>query len=212
MAEQVKSLWPTQIRPHILSPITILKAQAEALVRQTGGILLADIKRKEIEGEKVELAFEIVVPVLDGYRQRILNVAHDKDLPYPCIVDAEVFKNSDREQFRNFLEGGLKFSFGDANKTESVEFTSPIIKAGRLSRLQVANKADSDVEFTDIIAKVLQSPQVLSTAQSLIARASEALAENEQPVQTLDNELLELPPADSTDELSEGENLVEESE
>ncbi|HJT34208.1 MAG TPA: hypothetical protein VJ783_19330 [Pirellulales bacterium] len=38
------------------------------------------------------------------------------------------------------------------------------------------NRADSDQELVDLVAKVLQSPHVLSAAQSLIARASAALA------------------------------------
>lgn len=38
------------------------------------------------------------------------------------------------------------------------------------------NRADTDEELVDLVAKVLQSPQALSTARSLIAWASEALA------------------------------------
>ena len=178
MSEQIKSLWPAEIRPHILSPMIILKAQAEALVKQTGGILSADVKRKETEGGKVELTFDIVVPALNGYRHRILNVAYDMNLPYPCIVDAEFFSSGAKSVFRGFLEG-------------------------RPPPDAFSNRADSDTEFIDIIAQVLQSSHILSIAQSLIARASEALAENEQLVQTVDNESLESPPADSTNETTE---------
>jgi len=39
-------------------------------------------------------------------------------------------------------------------------------------------RADTDEEFTAYIAEVLRSPHVLSVAQSLVARANEALAKN----------------------------------
>jgi len=39
-------------------------------------------------------------------------------------------------------------------------------------------RADTDEEFTADVAEVLRSPHVLSVAQSLVARANEALAKN----------------------------------
>ena len=41
------------------------------------------------------------------------------------------------------------------------------------------NRADDDEEFFVLVRKVLNSPPVISAAQSLIARASEALEETE---------------------------------
>jgi hypothetical protein len=155
MTETVKSLWPPQIRPNILSPMTILQAQAVALLQQTGGVLSADIKRRE-EGDKLILTFDIVVPALDGYRHRVLVLAHGRDMAYPAVVDAEVFRPTGLASVREFIEAQQAPLLGVTKK--------PV------------NRADSDQELVDLVGKVLQSPHVLSAAQSLIARASEALA------------------------------------
>lgn len=157
MSENIVSLWPDEIRPEILSPMTILQAQAKALATQTGGVLLGEVKREEGEGNKVTLAFEFVVPALDNYRRRILNVVHDKDSAYPAVVDAEIFRSSTAHVIKTFLEENIGVSEG-----------------------KFANRADSDQEFIEIFKKVIQSPPVLSSASSLIARANETLAGKEK--------------------------------
>lgn len=155
MTETVKSLWPPQIRPSIMSPLTILQAQADALIRQTGGVLSADIKRRE-EEDKLVLTFDIVVPALGDYRHRILVLAHGREMAYPSVIDAEIFRPMGLASVREFIEAHQGVLLGGTKK--------PV------------NRADSDQELVDLVAKVLQSPEVLSAAQSLIARASEALA------------------------------------
>ncbi len=137
--------------------MTILRAQAVALATQTGGVLLGDVRREEGEGNKITLAFEFLVPALDNYRRRILNVVHDKDSAYPAVVDAEIFRSSTANVIKTFLEETAGVSEG-----------------------KFANRADSDQEFIEIIKKVIQSPPVLSSASSLIARANEILVEKKK--------------------------------
>lgn len=152
MSDDVTSLWSSEIRPEIQSPVSILRTQARALQRQTGGVLTGDIGSKVMDENKVVLSFDIVVPALEQYRQRILNVGHTKDLPYPCIIDAELFRG-DNNAYTNFLESGQVYT-------------------------GVRNAAKNDAEFLDIIGNVLRSSHVVSVAQSLIARTTDAGEEN----------------------------------
>ncbi len=155
MATNVQSFWPRVIRPKILSPLAILRGQAEALATQTGGVLLAEVTKKDIATDHKNrtdaLTLDIVVPALSNYRHRILRVVHAKDQPYPAIVEAEIFRLCRKAIFED--SGALKTS--DAE-----------------------NRADTDQEFIALVKKVLGSPQVLSAAQSLIARATDALVGN----------------------------------
>jgi hypothetical protein len=152
MQDNIGSLWPNQIRPRILSPIQILRAQAEGLAKQTAGLLFAEVNADEDE-EDTTVSFEIVVPALKGYRHRIMNVKYKNNLPYPAIIDAEIFRGTQND-LRSFLA---------TVKGES----------------KAVNRANDDQEFFEIVRMVLNSPPVISAAQSLIARANEALEETE---------------------------------
>ena len=167
MSRDLTSLWSDQIRPKILSPRAILKAQAEALAQQTGGLLLAEIKENQLDNGMVKLDFSIVAPALEGYRHRVLTVAHQMDLPYPSVVDSQIFRHlhpDSRESLQRALETG---------------------------KLPLAYRADSDEEFIQFVQQILTSSSVLSVAQSLIARASEAVTENQPQPQTspMENDL-----------------------
>lgn len=137
MSQNIQSLWSPDIKAKVLSPLTILKGQAEALALQTGGVLLAEVI-EEREEEDISLSMDLVAPALHGSRHRILKVIHHDGLPYPAWVEAEIFQY-------NFPSG---------------------------------KRANTDHEFTERVAEVLRSAQVLSVAQSLVARANEALSAN----------------------------------
>ncbi len=151
MEDNIGSLWPTEIRPQIQSPLNILKAQAQALSQQTSGVLQAEIspvltRRGE---DKIIFSFDIVVPALDNYRRALFIVEQAKGLAYPATLEAEFFKNQrELDPFRGIEPG---------NKPD--------------------NRADNDQEFIQVLSTVLRSPQVVSLAQSLIASANEALSE-----------------------------------
>lgn len=137
MAQNIQSLWSPEIKAIVLSPLTILKGQADALALQTGGVLVVEIDEERQEGTKT-ISFDVVVPALNGSRHRILKVVQSEGQEYPAFVEAEVFQFEPRSRKR----------------------------------------ADSDDKFTALVAEVLRSGQVLSVAQSLVARANEVLRTN----------------------------------
>lgn len=70
-----------------------------------------------------------------------------------------------------------KYSVPRADEHCSVSYKGSLEVAGGLPP---ENRADSDKELLAIVARVLKSSHVLSAAQSLIARASDALGEEVQ--------------------------------
>lgn len=155
MSQTIESLWPQQIRERVLSPTVILRAQAEALARQTGGILLGEIN-KQVTEKGVSLAFNIVVPALDNYRHRVLDILYAENSPYPAIVDAEILRPISSVLVRLLVESG-------------------IVQDG-------SARADSDKELIALVEKVLKSPQIVSAAQSLLARSSDVLSEESSQI------------------------------
>jgi hypothetical protein len=149
--ENTASLWPDAIRATVQSPQAILVAQAEALTEQTSGVLVGDVKSGFAEGDQSLLYFSILVPDLGGYRHRILVVQHEKDMHYPSMIDAEVFRPSEVKTLSEILR--------------------PLTEGNKPN-----NRADSDKEFIDLVRKVFQSPYVVSVAQSLIARVNDVRA------------------------------------
>jgi hypothetical protein len=137
----------------VRSPASILVEQADLLARQTNGILVGELTSHDSEGEKGDetgLALDIVVPALDGFRQRILVAKHAVGMPYPVRVDADVFR---------------------------VRLPPPPLRPLREAlEAKPPNRADSDTEFIEVVGKVLRSPHVTSVAQSLLALANERFA------------------------------------
>ncbi len=187
MTLSINSLWPSQIRANIQSPFAILQGQADALSKQTGGLLLGKITRGKGNEGKVSLLFDIVVPALGDYQHRVMIVAHGTEMVYPASVDAETFRPSGLQSFRTFLETQESFLTGAEGK-------------------KPANRADSDQELTEMVAKVLQSPYVVSAAQSLIARANDALAAKEREIPS-NVEACDSPASGKDAGLPEGETL-----
>jgi hypothetical protein len=162
MAEQIHSLWPEVIRPNISSPSAILHIQAAGLGAQTNGILLGEIgKRVDDDGKKITLTFDIVVPILNEYRHRILAVSHSKDMAYPAFVDAEALRSAARNVY---VPPSVAISQMLEGYTKSPPF----------------NRADSDQQLMGLLKQILESPEIVSTATSLIALANDALAEKER--------------------------------
>lgn len=93
MVQNIQSLWSPDIKGTVMSPSIILKGQAEALALQTGGVLLAEVVEERGEDE-VSLSLDLVAPVLQRSRHRVLRVTHSLNMPYPAKVDAEVFKRT----------------------------------------------------------------------------------------------------------------------
>jgi hypothetical protein len=165
MPTDVLSLWSPQIRPTIQSPWAILHSQAEALTKQTNGLLVGRVKKSSPgDGKRESLSLEIVVPALDLYYQRVLVIEHNQGMPYPALVDAEIFRP--------------RMSVADALKaaTSSLAISGLPLQEEK----KPPNQADNDEELIELVKKVLQSGPVVSVAQSLIARANDALAEKQR--------------------------------
>lgn len=151
MSKDLASLWPESIRADIQSPWRILHAQAEALRRQTMGILVGEItKMEDGNGEEI-LAFDIVAPELNGFRKRIMKVSYEMNIYYPSTVDSDSF-NIDADH-------------NDANYRDV--YGNPVYLAR------------DDNEMMELVGKVLRSSYVVSIASSLICRVNEKLEEKE---------------------------------
>src|SRR4051794_3745040 len=135
------SLWSNKIRANVSSPWTILDSQARALADQTNGILVGHITRRLPDSEKnVVITLDIFVPTLK-YSHRVLVARHKAELPYPVMIDAEVFRPTSFDEIREAARTAAMIS----GKTEK-----PV------------NRADSDEELSELVQQVLNSPYVVS--------------------------------------------------
>jgi hypothetical protein len=149
MANAVKSLWSPQIKPDVLSPRQILNVQAAALAEMTGGVLVGELLERNKDDEQVVFTLNMFAPTIK-YRQQVLVARHALGLLYPVALDAEVFRP------KGLLPAGNVFDRLTGKKPES--------------------QADNDEELVMLVGKVLQSSEVVSQAQSLIALSNEARA------------------------------------
>ena len=89
MAVQIPNLWPVeQVQVDVLTPLAILRVQATNLNQMTQGILVGKVSTLSSE-ETVQHHLDVLVPVLNNYRHRLLSVTHAKDRAYPVVVQAE---------------------------------------------------------------------------------------------------------------------------
>jgi len=136
MPNVTRSLWPKEITPEIVTPLAILKPQAEVLKDITNGILLGEVSvSQDAEQKKTYLTLDIIAPELGNYRQQVLRVSHEAGRSYPAYVEAECIGLGE-----------------EVNQT---------------------NRAATDHDLYNLVAKVLQSDAVKSLAASLIARSNE---------------------------------------
>ena len=108
MNPRINSLWSTDIKPGILSPLDILETQVFALREQTDGLLTAEVRANPDNAEgAVYLLLDIVVPSLNGSRHRILTARYFAERIYPCHVDAEALRSAEAaysdEEFRELV-------------------------------------------------------------------------------------------------------------
>ena len=152
MSDTVQENWPSEVREMVQSPLSILLERAGELTQRTKGQLVGEVTPREREDDRVELQFDMVVPDLQNYRHRIMTVSHRPLLPYPAVIDAELFRSGVLGSLQLFIEHQMIVG-GEGKKP--------------------ANRADSDEEFLDLVKKVLYSSHVRSVSQSLILRVAE---------------------------------------
>ena len=93
MATAIPDLWSDDIDVSVLTPIAILRKQADLLRQKTKGILEVDVTMLTSDKNKVLIHFDIVAPALASYRHRLLEVTHKREFAYPAFVAAVCFEH-----------------------------------------------------------------------------------------------------------------------
>lgn len=175
MSNTGTSLWPTAVRPGVRTPHDILSAQAEALAQQTDGVLVGELSVRESEGGPTTLTLDICAPALD-YRHWVLTASHLTGLSYPASVDALIFRPQTPAEAAKLIGSAL---------------------LGQPRSLSEENVAASDEALTQLVRRVLNSPQVVAVAVSLIARAEDATRDDDEAAEA-DGDGMDEPTCDET--------------
>ena len=97
------------------APVTLLKAQADALTRRTNGRVVGEVLQ-EVEKETVWASLYARVPALHDYQHKLISIAHpvviaDPALPFPLtVMDTESGDGGqvdDMKAFERWLESIL---------------------------------------------------------------------------------------------------------
>jgi hypothetical protein len=160
MAQDTLSLWPASIRPSIKSPATILAAQAKELSLQTDGVLLGEFKTSvSADGKQIIHALDMYAPALN-YRHRVLTAYHEPGLVYPVCVESTALKP----------RLSMIWHTTQGPRAQEAEFPSR----------KTENEAASDQELVELVKRVLNAPEVVGVAISLIARVEEVREQSKQ--------------------------------
>ena len=81
-------MWPEEIRAEVRSPRSILAEVAGSLTSRTRGLLRGEVRGQSDEKGRTILVFDIVVPALEDYRQRVLGIVYDQSQIYPVKIEA----------------------------------------------------------------------------------------------------------------------------
>lgn len=114
-------LWPDEIRVEPLTPLRILRIQAERLRDKTQGRLVAEIvttqkgspvRTPEEWGPEEVHRFEIVAKALNDYRHQLAVCVHQSDFAYPVLVVADTLPDdgklaSSQDEFLQLMRGLL---------------------------------------------------------------------------------------------------------
>ena len=160
MNNSLPQMWPDEIRAEVRSPPSILTEVAGSLTSRTRNLLAGEVRRASDEKGRTVLVFDIVVPSLDNYRQRVLRLVYDESRVYPAFVDAESVNPTTMEMLQEAVT-----PFGS-------------------SKTKPTNRADSDSELIGLIQRINRS--LVPTVQSLIARANDASKAREAEVRLLE--------------------------
>lgn len=149
MPTTTADLWPDDIAVEVLSPVMILKQQAEAISKKTKGLVKGDVRKISIENSE-EIAFDLLAPAL-GLREELLTVRYKRGYPYPSSVSAAA------------LEGSLRLQSPQTpTNWEILEPENP------------CEVAYTPVEFLTILRKVFGARDTLAVISSILARSNEA--------------------------------------
>lgn len=150
MLEAIPTLWSAkELKPKVLTPVAILRAQASQLSPMTQGILRAEVTALHGEEQDI-LGLDIIAPALDNYRYRMLSVEYTKNMYYPATVSANGLTVTETTKYPYILGG---------DRTTVIEVEEKV--------------AYSDEELITILGEALQAPENVAMLQSLIARSNE---------------------------------------
>lgn len=106
MADVIRDLWPEGIVQEIpRTPGGILRSQAALLGKKTKNLVQGYVESMNLANGRFVHELQLTVPVLSGYRYRLLTVEHDISL-YPARVAAfgEAMECPDEDSFLEALE------------------------------------------------------------------------------------------------------------
>ncbi len=149
---RIPNLFESIIDTNVLSPISVLKAQAEGLEVASKGLLRAIVGTSQ-EEELLRHNFDVLAPAV-GYQQTVFYAVHHHERVYPVSVSAEVF-----------AVGGSQSDF--ARK--------------RGSAMEGYAKAESDDSLLEILNVLFTSREIRALFNSLIARSNEVLPVSLRP-------------------------------
>jgi hypothetical protein len=168
--------WPDDIRPKIQTPLAILQARANELRDLTKGVLIGNISSTTDKSKKQTYhSLDVLVPVLNNFRQRLLTIRHDIRMVYPSYIDADLFDDS----------------------IEAMALRG--IRKNMFIQGEFEYEASSDEKLLYLIRQALRSDQVKSKLFSLIAIANEAAEKGRDDfsgIATGEEESLELEPGE----------------
>ncbi len=174
MASTALDLWPQDIGSEdVLTPEEILKAQAAAIQVRTNGLIRGEILRHESD-DRIVLGMEIVSLRVDS-RVRLFEAQHRREFEYPVAIKSHQSGLPSFLQAKYFVQGtisGSDFGLGQVMK-EAI--------GGWQTNEWVAN---SPMEFTELVGKILGTSEVKSAVISLIARSQRSGSSPEQPSDT----------------------------
>jgi hypothetical protein len=100
-----EDLWPSLIdtrQPRV--PAAILSEQAALLPQKTNAVLAGEVKPSSgrTESNRLAFVFNIVAPLLNNYRLRLIGIAHGVVALYPVRVAAFLMPGEDEESVKIF--------------------------------------------------------------------------------------------------------------
>ena len=154
------NLWPAEITEvsEVTPPVVILEQQASMLGSMTKNIILAEVKTEESYNYEFSYSLNIVAPVLDNYRYRLLTIWHNIDL-YPVIV--RVGEDIYNEIYKDFED-----------KTVFSPWATQEWELGGQEQEPDSFRADSKKEFLDILKAIFSSSKAKRIISALLAQSN----------------------------------------
>jgi hypothetical protein len=152
MADSIPDLWPSILEVKVLTPTTLLHAQAVALARRTQGAIKGDVSQSTVStasSERIKLDFDLYSPPI-AYTERLFSVYYDKNRVYPATVISVTV--------RDFMKSTM---FVNENFESSHDMSNGLV-------------CYTQGSFIALVQYIFNHKYTRSTLESVIARCSEA--------------------------------------